>query len=92
VGTSKVIAVWGLIGGAVPVVWGIVGFVSFTARESIWAEIFWYTVMVTCPPWELPENGLSWLETPVLNGILYAAIAFGVLAIRKWSGRHPDGR
>jgi len=34
VGTSKVIAVWGLIGGAVPVVWGIVGFISFTARSA----------------------------------------------------------
>ena len=82
-GRRKYIVIWALVGCAVPVVWGILGFVFFTARESIWAELFWYTVMVTCPAWELPETGWSWLVTPALNGVLYAVIASVVLGMRK---------
>jgi len=65
------------------VFWGILGFVFFTARESIWTDIFWCAVMITCPSWELPETGWSWLVTPALNGVLYAGIASAVVVMKK---------
>jgi hypothetical protein len=78
----KRIIIWGLVGCAVPIFWGIVSFIFFNARESMWTDIYWYTVYVSCPPWLLPETRLSWLATPLSNGVLYAGIALLVSAVR----------
>ena len=77
------IIIVGVIGAAVPVLWGILGFVLFTLPQSFWSDIFWWSVYVTCPPWLLPENSLSWLITPLANGLLYAGLAFAVLSTAK---------
>ena len=79
----RYIVLWGLVGFALPVVWGIIGFLTFTAPQSIWEDIFWYTVNITCPPWVLPETSLSWLLTPLFNGLIYAAAALVVVALRQ---------
>jgi hypothetical protein len=79
----KRIVIWGLVGGAVPILWGIVSFIFFNARESIWTDIYWYTVYATCPSWLLPETKLSWLVTPLLNGVFYAGIALSISAVRQ---------
>jgi hypothetical protein len=78
----KRIVIWGIVGGIMPLLWGIASFLLFNARESIWTDIYWYAVYVTCPSWLLPETQLSWLVTPSLNGILYAGVALSVCAVR----------
>jgi len=53
----------------------------FTAPESKWTTFYWYMVYITCPPWLLPESRyswLSWVETPLANGMLYAALALSI--------------
>jgi hypothetical protein len=77
---KKVIFTFGIIGAAVPIFWGILGFAFFSAPESVWTDIFWRSVYVTCPSWLLPENSLSWLVTPLLNGLLYGGLAYLVLS------------
>jgi hypothetical protein len=82
VGTRKRIVTWGLVGFAMPILWGIVSFALFNAKESMWTNIYWYAVYVTCPPWLLPETQISWLVTPILNGILYGGVVFLICAVR----------
>jgi hypothetical protein len=74
--------IWGLVGFAIPILWGIVSFVLFNAKESMWTNIYWYAVYVTCPPWLFTETRISWLVTPMLNGILYAGVVFSMWAVR----------
>jgi hypothetical protein len=80
---KRILLVWAIIGAAVPLFWGILGFILFNAPQNIWADIFWYSVYVTCPPWLLPENDLSWLITPLLNGALYSGLALLLLSAAK---------
>jgi hypothetical protein len=80
---GKVLLAWAVIGAVVPLFWGILGFVFFTVRQSLWTDIFWWFVFVTCPPWLLPENSVSWLITPIANGLLYVAIAYLALSAVK---------
>jgi hypothetical protein len=88
---KKPIIIWGIVGGLVPIFWGVLGFILFNMKQSIWTDLFWYAVYVTCPSWLLPENGASWLITPLLNGILYAGVAFLILTAVKGRTRpgHP---
>lgn len=79
----RTIVIWGLVGCVVTVFWGIVGFIFFAAPQSVWTDIYWYAVYVTCPPWLLPETRLSWLVTPLLNAGLYAGLALAVRAVRQ---------
>jgi hypothetical protein len=78
---KRTVMIWGLIGCVVPIFWGVVSFIFFNARESIWTTIYWYTVYATCPSWLLPETDFSWLVTPLLNGVLYAGIALSISAV-----------
>ena len=78
---------WAVIGAAVPLFWGALAFALFNARESIWSNIFWWSVYVTCPPWLLPEGALSWLITPLLNGAFYAGLALLVSNAGKLAKR-----
>ena len=86
---TRTIIVWAIIGAAVPLLWGILGFVLFTMPESVWSDLFWSSVYITCPPWLLPENALSWLITPLANGLLYAGLAFLVLGTRRLLRKRP---
>jgi hypothetical protein len=88
----KVLA-WSLIGFCVPIFWGVMGLVTFTLPQSIWSDIFWYAVYVTCPFWLLPTMPW-WIDEMlmlVLNALLYGAIAYAVLSLRRgirsWSNR-----
>jgi hypothetical protein len=76
----KGILIWGLVGCAVPIFWGLVGFILFNAKESTWTNIYWYSVYITCPPWLILENSWSLFLTPFLNGVLYAGVALLVSA------------
>jgi hypothetical protein len=61
-----------IIGFALPIFGGGLGFVSFTAPQSIWTDLFWKAVHITCPLWDVPGT----LLTPFLNAGLYGLIAF----------------
>jgi len=77
----KRISVAAAIGFCVPIIWGMAGLVSFNARQSKWTDLFWYSVYLTCPPWLLPESGLSWIVTPALNAVLYGALTWLFLVL-----------
>jgi hypothetical protein len=82
----KLVVIWALVGCAVPVFWGVVSFIFFTAPESKWTDFYWYVVYITCPPWLLPETPyawISWIDTPIANGLLYGAVAFAILTFRR---------
>jgi hypothetical protein len=79
-GQMKRTAVWWAAAGfAIPIFWGAMSFIFFSARESLWTNIYWGTVYVTCPFWLLPTNTLTTVMMPVLNAILYGGIAFFVM-------------
>jgi hypothetical protein len=71
---------WAVVGFAVPVFWGLMSFVFFNAKESVWTTIYWYVVYVTCPVWlfDMPS-----ILTPVLNAILYGILAFLILSMLR---------
>jgi hypothetical protein len=79
----KLMVIWGLVGCALPIFWGILGFIFFNARESTWTDIYWYAVYISCPPWLLSETRISWLITPLLNGVLYAGVVLLISRIRR---------
>lgn len=83
----KLICAAAVLGALVPVFWGVMGFIYFTEPQGHWADMFWRLVYLTCPSRALPENGLSWLITPVVNAAMYAGIAAivlgGVTLMRK---------
>jgi hypothetical protein len=58
-----------------PLFWGILGFIFFTAHESIWTDLFWDAVHITCPFWNI-QGVPGLILTPLLNAIIYAFIAF----------------
>lgn len=71
-----------IVGGLVPLWWGILSFVFFNAKESIWTNVYWGLVYATCPFWYLPgDSGMVLM--PILNAGLYALIAAGLIAIRR---------
>lgn len=77
-----------IIGFAVPIFWGIVSFITFTAPESAATEFYWDVVHVTCPPWLIPESSVfgSPLATPFVNAALYAGIvvvAYGLKHLKR---------
>jgi hypothetical protein len=86
---------WAAIGFMAPVLWGVLGFILFNARESFWTTLFWILVYITCPFWLLPESSISWLDwldTPVLNACLYGSIAMVIVRIRRSMQRHNTSR
>lgn len=74
---------WAILGFVIPVFWGVVSFIFFSAKESIWTDVYWRVVYVTCPFWLLPSNTTTTVMTPFLNAILYGGLAFLLLSTRN---------
>jgi hypothetical protein len=70
------------LGAFVPLLWGILAFVYFTAPEGAFSQAFWKAVYLTCPFWCI-EGYKSYFLTPFLNGLTYAAIAATILCVFK---------
>jgi hypothetical protein len=69
------------LGAFVPIFWGIMGFVLFNVPEGAFSRAFWQAVYVTCPSRRI-EGTLSYLLTPLLNGLMYAAITAAAMTPR----------
>jgi hypothetical protein len=76
---------WGIIGFFVPPFWGIVSFVVFNATGA-WTTAYWYVVYATCPFWLIPGL-IGEILMPILNALLYAALAYCFLNLMKLRGR-----
>jgi hypothetical protein len=81
---------WSVIGFCVPIGWGILSFVLFSAKESTWTTVYWWCVYITCPFWLLPTNTTSTVTNtantvlmPFLNALMYGIIAFLVIKGRR---------
>ena len=72
-----------LVGALVPLFWGIVGFLLFSAREGLGSRIFWDAVYLTCPFWAI-EGNKALVLMPLLNGLTYALL---LLVIARLSRR-----
>jgi hypothetical protein len=70
------------IGFVMPILWGVVGFVYFTAPQSRSTDLFWTVVHVTCPFWDLAGGIVSTILTPFLNAGLYGVIAFSFAKLK----------
>ena len=82
----RILTVSALVGFAMPVFWGGLGFILFNAPEGRLSDLFWDSVYITCPPWLIPEESPlgNWLVTPFLNALLYAsvaALAYGLVMV-----------
>jgi hypothetical protein len=82
---KRFIKIGAIIGFFVPIFWGIVSLILFTAPQSRFADIYWIVVHFTCPPWSIspvssPILGNT-LATPFLNAALYAGIALIMYAV-----------
>ena len=90
---AKRILIWMAIGACVPIVWGLVSFMAFSAPESHWTDLYWSVVYVSCPAWLLPESKWSLLITPPANALLYGLGAFLIsIALRRLSKRTAPTR
>jgi len=89
---NRCVLVAALVGCTVPIFWSVLAFIYFSAPESAWTDLFWDAVYISCPPWLLPENSLSWFLTPVLNAGLYAVAGYVFFRIghRVPKGNEPD--
>ena len=85
---------WAAIGFMVPVFWGVLGFILFNARESIWTTLFWILVYITCPPWLVPETSMTpgWVVAPILNACLYGTVAVGIVRLHRTFQTHNTSR
>ncbi len=85
---KKPLFVCAVIGFVVPLMWGILSFVLFTAPQSRFADLYWAAVYITCPPWGLPALWGS-IVMPFANAALYAGIAYCLISVRRViSGKH----
>jgi len=82
--------IWAIVGFCVPIFWGVISLITFNAPDSVWADRYWKLVYITCPSWLLPENGASWLITPLVNAALYGGVAFIILSIAQESRKRND--
>jgi hypothetical protein len=53
--------------------------VYFNVPEGAFSRAFWQAVYVTCPSWRI-DGYISYLLTPLLNGLMYAAIAAALIS------------
>jgi hypothetical protein len=78
------------LGAFVPLMWGILGFVYFNVPEGAFSRAFWQAVYLTCPAWRI-DGYKSYLLTPLLNGLMYAAIVIALISgfnlVRRSRGR-----
>ena len=78
------------MGGLIPLIWGVLGFILFTLPEGPLSRAYWSAVYLTCPSWRIEEE-ISLLLTPLLNGLMYAAfaaaLALGFNLARRFFGR-----
>jgi hypothetical protein len=77
--------VWALIGLGVGCFWVLFGFVSFAAPQSLFVEVSDAVASITCPPLLLDNVFVA----PLLNGLLYGGLAFGVQALVRRSRMAP---
>jgi|ERR1700733_3806957 hypothetical protein len=81
-------------GALVPLIWGILGFLLFSVPEGALSRAFWHAVYVTCPSWRI-DGYISYLLTPLLNGVMYATVAAAVISgfnlVRRWRSRTGCG-
>jgi len=75
--------IWAAVGLGVPIFWGVVGFVLFSAPNSWWTDMYWNLVCITCPSWLLPETSANWLITPILNAGLYGTVAVVIVGMSR---------
>jgi hypothetical protein len=75
----RLIAAAFALGALVPLMWGILGFVYFNVPEGAFSRAFWRAVYLTCPFWRI-DGYKSYLLTPLLNGLMYAAIAAALIS------------
>lgn len=78
---KRKVALFGIIGFVVPPFWGILSFVLFNA-EGPWTTVYWYLVYATCPFWLMPGL-MGEILMPVLNALLYAALAYFILSFKR---------
>ena len=68
------------IGAGVPAFWGILGMLLFNVPEGLASRVFWSAVYITCPFWVI-EGPSAIILMPLLNGCLYALLAFGAAKV-----------
>ncbi len=73
-----------VVGGLVTIFWGVISFILFGARESMFTKALSMMICATCPPWCFPVAiGIAGsFLTLVLNATLYGAAACLIHAIR----------
>jgi hypothetical protein len=85
---KKWILLAAIVGFVVPIFWGVLGFIYFTAPQSRSTDLFWTVVHITCPFWDLASGGVSAILVALLNAGLYGLIVFGFAklkaALRAW--------
>ncbi len=80
-----------LVGFAVPIFWGIVTFVFFSAPQSQRADLYWDVVHITSPAWVItPASTAGMVATPFLNALFYGAAAIVVAAVVRIIRRRGD--
>ncbi len=94
---KRILTVSALIGFAMPVLWGGLGFILFDVPEGRLSDLFWDSVYVTCPPWLIPEESPlgHWFVTPFLNALLYASVAtlaYGLVVLSRRMRRQSPPR
>jgi hypothetical protein len=67
-----------LVGALVPIFWGVLGFLLFNVPEGRLSRAFWQAVYITCPFWRI-DGEKAMILMPLLNGLMYAGIAFFVV-------------
>jgi|SRR5579862_311138 len=76
--------IWAAIGFFVPLFWGILGFLNFNAHESVWIDIYWNAVYITCPSWMITGSSIgSDLLMMILNAALYGSLAVLIMSMFK---------
>jgi hypothetical protein len=77
---KKRVIQWAVVGFAIPIFWGVMSFIWFNAKESVWTTVYWDLVYVTCPFWLLDTPSIL---TPVLNATFYSLLAFVFLRVSR---------
>lgn len=87
--TKRWVIVGFMLGFAVPILWGILGFLLFNLPESSFTRFYWHAVYFTCPAWMIPGFWGS-MSMPFINGAMYATFAYLFMSTIRIIARNSE--
>jgi hypothetical protein len=89
----RIVVISMIVGFAVPIIWGVLGFALFSAPQSQLTDLYWDALHVTSPAWLItPSSPFGAIVTPFLNALFYGGAAILLTLVARALRRQDDAQ